>query len=90
MVPRLFLLLSLVVLSCGGYRPPPLGACSEGVPLDDEPCAAGSFVATDRCFASLPAACDCLACPKSRCQASDADPAEATCGTEEPPDKAKE
>ena len=86
MVRCLFLLLPLALLSCGGYRPPTLGACGEGVPLDDEPCADGSFVATDRCFPSLPAACECLTCPKNRCNASDSDPADVSCGTEQPPD----
>lgn len=77
-------LLALSLLSCGGYRPPTLGACSDGVPLDDEDCSIGNTIAADRCFPSEQAACDCLGCPKGHCVIDDSDPGEATCVTEKP------
>ncbi len=76
--------LALSLLSCGGYRPPTLGACGEGVSLDEEDCGIGNTVAADRCFPNEQAACDCLACPKGHCVIDDSDPGEATCVTEKP------
>ncbi|MBW2456210.1 MAG: hypothetical protein JRI68_16950 [Deltaproteobacteria bacterium] len=89
MIRATWLLVALPLLSCGGYRPPTLGACGDGVPLDDDPCGPGSTMAADRCFASEQAACDCLACPKDHCVIDDSDPGEATCVTEKP-DEAKD
>jgi len=73
-------------MGCGGYKPPPLGACGEGTPVDDDPCPTGSFIATDRCFPTLTAACECLSCSKKRCRADNSKPADVTCGAAEPTD----
>jgi len=85
-----WMLLALPLLSCGGYRPPTLGACGDGVPLDDADCGSGKTIAADRCFDNETAACDCLGCPKGHCVVDDSDPGEASCVTEKPEKPAAE
>jgi len=79
--------LTLIMLACGGYKPPTLGACGDGVSLDEADCDSSGFVANDRCFQMLEAACDCLACPKDRCAAAGSGPAEVSCKLSEEADK---
>jgi len=73
----------LLPLACGGYKPPTLGACGDGVPLDEEDCPPGSFIAMDRCFGSRPAACGCISCGPSRCSDDGDEPAEVSCAAPE-------
>ena len=73
----------LLGLGCGGYQPPPLGACSEGTPLDEKQCDASGFVAAERCFESAEAACDCLGCPPKRCQEDESAPVQVQCAATE-------
>jgi hypothetical protein len=82
-----FAYLALMLLACGGYKPPTLGACGEGVPLDEADCDAAAFVANDRCFQTEAAACDCLACPKNRCSTAESGPAQVSCKLAEEADK---
>lgn len=82
MLRRLLLLplpLCLLLPGCGGYQPPTIGACSEGKPLAEADCPDDGFEATDRCFQTLAAACECLSCPPHRCTKSDSKPAEVSC-----------
>lgn len=73
----------LVPLACGGYKPPTLGACGDGTPLDEADCPPGSFVAMDRCFGSRHAACGCISCSSSRCADDGDEPAEVSCAAPE-------
>ena len=82
MFSRTTLVLLLAVAGCGGYQPPTLGACGDGTPLDDAECSAEGFVAADRCFASLEAACECLVCDKDRCNAAETGPVQVSCGAQ--------
>lgn len=76
----MILVVLALVVGCGGYQPPTLGACGDGTPLDDAECSADEFVAADRCFSRLEAACSCLACDKDRCVAAESGPAQVSCG----------
>ena len=76
----LFGLLLLLMFGCGGYKPVALGACGDGVPLDEEDCAGENFVAADRCFGNRESACDCMGCAGTACKISDDTPAKVTCG----------
>jgi hypothetical protein len=71
--------LVLLLIACGGYKPPAIGACGDGTPLAEADCVPGSYIAAKRCFDSKPAACGCLGCDDLRCVSSDSDPAQVTC-----------
>lgn len=73
----------LMLVDCGGYQPPTLGACGDGTPLDEADCPGASYVAADRCFESKIAACDCLGCPPNRCAADEGSPTSVRCGAPE-------
>jgi hypothetical protein len=71
----------LVGVGCGGYKPPTLGACGDGVPRDEQPCGSDGYVAADRCFKSAAAACDCLGCTADACVQLETAPVQVRCGT---------
>jgi hypothetical protein len=67
--------------ACGAAEASKLGACTaEGTSLDSGDCPDDGFVAADHCFTSKRAACECLACPPSRCTATEGGPSKVSCG----------